>query len=60
MNVETAAYALLAQMVIGRLKFAGPIVTWLTSKKTAQGGFISTQVRYYTDMIKLVKLKEQT
>lgn len=44
LNVETTAYALLAQMAVGRLKLAGPIVTWLTSQRDPQGGFASTQV----------------
>ena len=44
LNVETTAYALLAQMAVGRLKLAGPIVTWLTSQRDPQGGFVSTQV----------------
>ncbi|RMX57629.1 hypothetical protein pdam_00015728 [Pocillopora damicornis] len=43
LNVETTAYALLAQMAVGRLKLAGPIVTWLTSQRDPQGGFASTQ-----------------
>ncbi|XP_078346612.1 venom factor-like [Oculina patagonica] len=43
LNVETTAYALLAQMAVGRLKLAGPIVTWLTNQRDPQGGFISTQ-----------------
>ena len=42
--METTAYALLAQMALGRLKFAGPIVTWLTGQRDPQGGFVSTQV----------------
>lgn len=45
LSVETTAYALLAQMALGRLKYAGPIVTWLTSQRDPQGGFVSTQVR---------------
>ena len=43
--METTAYALLAQMALGRLKSAGPIVTWLSSQRDPQGGFVSTQVR---------------
>ena len=42
--METTAYALLAQMAVGRLKLAGPIVTWLTNQKDPLGGFVSTQV----------------
>ena len=43
--METTAYALLAQMALGRLKSAGPIVTWLSTQRDPQGGFVSTQVR---------------
>ncbi|XP_074624283.1 complement C3-like isoform X1 [Acropora palmata] len=43
LSVETTAYALLAQMALGRLKSAGPIVTWLSSQRDPQGGFVSTQ-----------------
>ena len=42
--METTAYALLAQMAVGRLKLAGPIVTWLTNQRDPLGGFVSTQV----------------
>ena len=42
--METNAYALLAQMAVGRLKLAGPIVTWLTNQRDPLGGFVSTQV----------------
>ena len=42
--METTAYALLAQMAVGRLKLAGPIVTWLTNQRDSLGGFVSTQV----------------
>lgn len=31
-------------MAVGRLKLAGPIVTWLTNQKDPLGGFVSTQV----------------
>ena len=41
--METAGYALLAQLHLGRLKYGGPIVKWLTEQRNAQGGFISTQ-----------------
>ncbi|XP_015756257.1 PREDICTED: complement C3-like [Acropora digitifera] len=44
LSVETTAYALLAQMALGRLKSAGPIVTWLSSQRDPQGGFVSTQI----------------
>nr|BAJ05269.1 complement component C3 precursor [Diadumene lineata] len=42
LNIETAAYALLAQMVMNRLKYGGPIVTWLTEQRNSGGGFKST------------------
>ena len=32
LNVETAGYALLAQLQLGRTGYAGPIVTYMTSK----------------------------
>lgn len=34
-------------MALGRLKFSGPIVTWLTGQRDPQGGFVSTQVCQY-------------
>lgn len=43
LNVETAGYALLAQLYLGRLKHGGPIVKWLTEQRNSGGGFISTQ-----------------
>ncbi|PFX30398.1 Complement C3 [Stylophora pistillata] len=46
LNVETTAYALLAQMAVGRLKLAGPIVAWLTTQRDPQGGFVSTQITH--------------
>ena len=52
LNVETTAYALLAQMAVGRLKLAGPIVTWLTNQRDPQGGFVSTQVRILFNVLK--------
>lgn len=44
LNIETAAYALLAQVKMNRLKYAGPIVIWLTEQKNSGGGFQSTTV----------------
>ncbi|XP_031570486.1 A.superbus venom factor 1-like [Actinia tenebrosa] len=43
LNVETAGYALLSQLHLGRLKHGGPIVKWLTEQRNAEGGFVSTQ-----------------
>nr|BAH22724.1 complement component C3 precursor [Nematostella vectensis] len=42
LNIETASYALLAQMALNKLKYAGPIVVWLTEQKNSGGGFKST------------------
>ena len=44
LNIETAGYALLTQMVLGRQRYAGPIVSWLTEQRNTKGGFHSTQV----------------
>lgn len=43
LNIETAGYALLTQMAIGRQRYAGPIVSWLTEQRNTKGGFHSTQ-----------------
>ena len=43
-NVETAGYALLAQLQLGRTGYAGPIVTYITSQRKGGAGFVSTQV----------------
>nr|BAH22725.1 complement component C3 precursor [Nematostella vectensis] len=43
LDVETAAYALLAQLHLGRIKLGGPVASWLTLQRNAQGGFSSTQ-----------------
>lgn len=44
LNVETAGYALLAQLQLGRTGYAGPIVTYMTSQRKGGAGFVSTQV----------------
>ena len=46
LNIETSAYALLTQILMGRVKYAGPIVSWLTAQRNGQGGFSSTQVSF--------------
>lgn len=43
-NVETTGYALLAQVEMDRLEYAGPIVLWLTKQRSYGGGFVSTKV----------------
>jgi len=43
LNVETAGYALLAQLQLGRTGYAGPIVTYMTSQRKGGAGFVSTQ-----------------
>ena len=44
LNVETAGYALLTQIQLGRTGYAGPIVTYLTNQRKGGIGFVSTQV----------------
>lgn len=44
LNVETAGYALLTQIQLGRTSYAGPIVTYLTNQRKGGIGFVSTQV----------------
>jgi len=44
LNVETAGYALLAQLQLGRTGYAGPIVTYMISQRKGGAGFVSTQV----------------
>ena len=44
LNVETAGYALLTQIILGRTDYARPIVTYLTSQRKGGVGFVSTQV----------------
>ena len=44
LNVETAGYALLTQIQLGRTGYAGPIVTYITNKRKGGFGFVSTQV----------------
>jgi hypothetical protein len=48
MKVATAGYALLAQASMNRLKYAGPIVVWLTKQRSFGGGFVSTTVSTMT------------
>ena len=42
--METAGYALLNQIILGRTGYAGPIVTYLTNQRKGGVGFVSTQV----------------
>ena len=44
LNVETAGYALLTQIQLGRTSYAGPIVYYLTNQRKGGIGFVSTQV----------------
>ena len=44
LNVETAGYALLAQLTLDRTGYSGPIVTYLTNERKGGVGFVSTQV----------------
>ena len=44
LNVETAGYVLLTQVILGRTDHAGPIVTYLTNQRQGGVGFVSTQV----------------
>ena len=44
MDVETAGYALMTQVLLGRTAYAGPIVTYMTSQRQGGVGFVSTQV----------------
>ena len=44
LDVETAGYALLTQISLGRTGYAGPIVTYLTNQRKGGVGFVSTQV----------------
>ncbi len=43
-DVETTSYALLTYAQRGEIDRAVPILKWLGSRQTAQGGFGSTQV----------------
>ena len=45
LNVETAGYAMMAQILLDRTGYAGPIVTYLTNQRKGGMGFVSTQVR---------------
>ena len=42
--METAGYALLTQVILGRTSYGGPIVTYLTNQRQGGVGFVSTQV----------------
>ena len=44
LNVETAGYALLTQVILRNTGYAGPIVTYLTNQRNGGIGFVSTQV----------------
>ena len=44
MEIETAAYTLLALVEAGRLQQAGGVASWLTSQHRSNGRFIATQV----------------
>ena len=44
LDVETAGYALMTQVLLGRTGYAGPIVTYMTSQRQGGAGFVSTQV----------------
>ena len=44
LDIETAGYALMAQIILGRTGYAGPIVTYLTNKRRGGVGFSSSQV----------------
>eukprot|EP00057_Strongylocentrotus_purpuratus_P007516 XP_011661990.1 PREDICTED: complement C3 isoform X1 [Strongylocentrotus purpuratus] len=41
--IETTAYALLAQLELGDITYAGSIALWLSEQQNYEGGFISTQ-----------------
>lgn len=43
LNVETAGYALLTQIILDRTGYAGSIVTYLTNQRKGGVGFVSTQ-----------------
>ena len=43
--VETTGYALLAQLALGEITYAGSVALWLSEQQNYQGGFVSTQVR---------------
>ncbi|CAH3019175.1 unnamed protein product [Porites evermanni] len=43
LDIETAGYALMAQIILGRTGYAGPIVTYLTNKRRGGVGFSSSQ-----------------
>ncbi|PFX26602.1 cobra venom factor-like [Stylophora pistillata] len=43
LDVETAGYGLMTQLLLGRTSSAGPIVTYITSQRQGGVGFVSTQ-----------------
>ncbi|XP_015753158.1 PREDICTED: complement C3-like [Acropora digitifera] len=43
LNVETAGYAMMTQLLLHRTGYAGPIVTYLTNQRKGGMGFVSTQ-----------------
>ena len=43
-EVETSAYALLAQLALHDYQYAGRIALWLSKQQNYGGGFVSTQV----------------
>ncbi|XP_071844929.1 complement C3-like isoform X2 [Apostichopus japonicus] len=43
LSVETTGYALLAQIELGELTYAGDIANWLSTQQNYGGGFVSTQ-----------------
>ena len=45
LNVETAGYGMMTQLLLHRTGYAGPIVTYLTNQRKGGMGFVSTQVR---------------
>ena len=55
-KIETTGYALLAQLALGRLHYAGPIVTWLTAMQNAQGAFQSTHVSSSVSLITMAMI----
>ena len=59
LDVETAGYALLTQVILGRTGYAGPIVTYLTNQRKGGVGFVSTQVckQYLETMLSSSKCK---
>lgn len=54
LNVETAGYALLTQVILKNIGYGGPIVTYLTNQRKGGVGFVSTQVCYRHEKFKKV------